>query len=706
MKALKIIVLIIMVIAALSGALWIAGGLFLVINKINPLNVVTLSTWYDYWQHYGHEPQVLRQLMVTGLVALTLVAGLALMLVHRMIQLPLYGESRFANAAEIQATGLFDATGIIVGKWGSRFLQFGTQQFVSLLAPTRSGKGVGIVIPNLLNYADSVVVLDVKLENWATTSKYRAMNGQATFLFNPFTLRTHRYNPLAYVSDHPAERVSDLLSIGNVFYPRATGNRETIWNDSARDLFVGLALYLLETPDLTASIGETLRQASGKGKPLKEHLQGLIHTRNFDAITTQDAKGQPIVTYEPKPPWDGTGLAQLSDKCVESLSRFIAAPENTAGGILTTFTAPLTLWASTIVDAATSGNDFDLRRLRRERMSVYIGIPVNKLPESSVLLRVFFSQLITLNTDQSMDASPQLKHTCLVLLDEFMTPKYIPMIAEGSAYIASYGLRLLTIAQSKAQIASPVDQGGYGREGAKALLDNHALNILYTPKDIDDANEYSERLGYDTVKSQSRNLRNRWQGSESDQRRALMLPQELLRLSQKHQIIQLEGARPIKSKKIRYYAERVFVDRLKSVSPMLAQLGRRMPSKEQMDKARNAGELSADVPVIDIDVFEARRQCRVRAMRPEDTENGINLDALAVDLSAVALPQSNTMSMEDAKRTADAFFSVFEDADTGTEHIDLMTGEITSTSAQGITTDYIDLSLLHGRKPLDERENG
>lgn len=680
-------------IASLVGALWLSGGLFLAVNKINPLGVLTVGTWWNYWQAYSHEPYVLRQLIVTGILSLTLFTGLAILLIYRLQKLPLHGESRFASAAEIQAAGLFGSDGIIVGQWGKRFLQFGTQQFVSLLAPTRSGKGVGIVIPNLLNYNDSVVVLDVKLENWQITSKYRASNGQATYLFNPFTRNTHRYNPLSYVSVDPAERVSDLLSIGTILYPKATGNRETIWNDSARDLFVGLSLYLLETAELSASIGEVVRQASGKGKPLKEHLQNIIRERNFDAQTTQDENGKPVITYVPKAPQDGTGTPCLSDKCVDSLSRFIAAPENTAGGILTTFTAPLTLWSSTIVDAATTGNDFDLRRLRRERMSVYIGIPVNKLPESSVLLRLFFSQLVTLNTDQIMDASPELKHRCLLLLDEFMTPRYIPIIAEGSAYIASYGLRLLTIAQSKAQIASPIDQGGYGREGAKALLDNHALNILYTPKDIDDANEYSERLGYDTVKSQARNLRNRWQGTESDQRRALMLPQELMRMSQTAQIIQLEGVRPIKSKKIRYYAERVFVDRLKSVSPSLARLERRMPTKEQLDTAMSSGELSAPVPTIDIALFEAKRSNLTRSMTLDDISEGVNLAAVALDLSAITLPDTTSMTEEEAAGAADDLFAMLVAPDTTTEHFDLMTGDITTTIT--VDADYIDIRALH-----------
>ncbi len=680
--------------AVLAGVLWLAGALFYLMNKANPLGVVNMLTWWEYFRAYGGDEGISKQLVSCLLIALAMIILPLVALIVQSRRTRLHGESRFASHREIGAAGLMKSTGIIVGKLGRVFLMFGSLQFVSLTAPTRSGKGTGIVIPNLLNYDESVVVLDVKLENFLITSKFRAENGQSVYLINPFSLETHRQNALGYLSDDEHVRVTEVLSIGHMLYPRVGGGRETMWSDTARDLFVGLVLYLCETPELPRTIGEVLRQSSGKGQPLAKHLQDIIHARNYDAIEEPDGKGGKTTRYVPKASYNGTGEPQLSEKCVDALNRFIVAPGNTAGGILTTFTAPLTLWASPVVDAATSANDFDLRDLRKRRMSVYIGIPVNKLPEADVFLKLFFSQLINLNTDQVLGADPSLKYTCLVLLDEFPALGYMPIVDKAAPYIAGYGLRMVTIAQSRGQISKPPEFGGYGREGAKALFDNHALSILYTPKDKDDANEYSEVLGYDTVKSQSRNLRKRWEGSESDSRRALMLPQELMRMSQEQQIIQLEGVRPIRCAKIRYYKERVFIDRLKSVSPSLARLGRKMPTQKQLEAAWGSGELSAPVPTQVIYQSSAVEHS-TRAVSVSDIEEGVDLANLAIDIRKLPTVAAETsMSDEEVAGFVDDFWGALEEStDVDTDQVDMSTGEwLGSESTPG--TDFVDLKQL------------
>ncbi|MCQ7044174.1 type IV secretory system conjugative DNA transfer family protein, partial [Escherichia coli] len=82
------------------------------------------------------------------------------------------------------------------------------------------------------------------------------------------------YNPLGYISDNPHFRNGDILAIGYALWPGH--GKDPFFDDQARNLFLGLCLYLCETPELPRTIGELLRQSSGNGKPIKEYLQDLI----------------------------------------------------------------------------------------------------------------------------------------------------------------------------------------------------------------------------------------------------------------------------------------------------------------------------------------------------------------------------------------------------------------------------------------------
>jgi type IV secretion system protein VirD4 len=434
---------------------------------------------------------------------------------------------------------------LVVGVWRGRYLRFSGQQFVLLAAPARSGKGVGIVVPNLLSYPDSVVVLDIKQENFNLTAGYRRANGHDVYLFSPFAEdgRTHRYNPLSAISDG-VFRVGDILSIGYALYP--VGGHDDFWKDQARNLFLGIVLLLCEwrdarragnidVPDSPVTMGEVLRQSSGNGMPVKAYLQqALLQNRRL-----------------------------LSGACVDALNRFLANDDKVLASILATFNAPLTIWANPIVDAATSANDFDLRDVRKRRMSVYVGITPDHLSEAALLVNLVFSQLVNLNTRQLPQDNPQLKVQCLLLMDEFTSVGKIHIIARAVAYMAGYNLRLLSIVQSVSQLESV-----YGRADARTFVTNHAMQIIYAPREQKDANEYSEMLGTFTDRSRSVSRSNAIGGrggsseSFSEQRRPLLLPQELKELGRDREIILLENTKPILADRICYWRDPVFTSRL------------------------------------------------------------------------------------------------------------------------------------------------
>ncbi|ESQ79280.1 type IV secretory system conjugative DNA transfer family protein [Asticcacaulis sp. YBE204] len=603
------------VLAGIPATLWLAGAAFFAFHKTWPENI-TLSTWPDYWRAYGEATPQRKPLQVSILAAIGavyVVPGFVLAEVLSGPKRALHGSARFAATAEIRKAGLFAEDGIIVGKSGRQFLVFGGERFVLVAAPTRSGKGVAVVIPNLLNYAGSVVVLDIKLENFNLTSAYRAAHGQTVFLFNPFAedFRTHRWNPLDAIRRDPNYRVGDILTIGQTLYPSG-GDKDAFWNDQARNLFLGLVLMLLETPDSRVTLGEVLRQSSGKGKPLRIHLEDLVDDRNK--------------TDHP-----------FSNECQDALSRFCSTSENTLTSILATFNAPLTMFANPLVEAATSACDFDLSAVRARKISIYIGIQPDKLADAALLINLLFSQLINLNVRTQPKDDPRLTHNCLVVLDEFAALGRINVLAKANAFISGYGLRLLTVVQSIAQLESV-----YGDKDARTLMTNHGLQILFAPREQRDANTYSEMLGFTTEKVKSQSIsRNRGGGSgrshgsksetTSEQRRALMLAQELKALPADQAIVVLEATRPIRTQKAYFYSDAAFVDRLKTVSPMLAGIKGRLPSQADFDVAART-DLKVEIEPLDVDLFVAKTERRTRPLEPGEA---IEVKQLAIDTAKI-----------------------------------------------------------------------
>ena len=527
------------------GMLFGASAVYIGMHKQLP-NALTMETFGELWHSTAGDAKERRKLKL----ALAPPGMLFFLLIPIAIaaagarKRELHGSARWANTGEVQQAGLLsNRSGIVVGKVGGRFMTLQGQQSVMLSAPTRSGKGVGIVIPNLLAWTDSVVVVDIKGENYKRTAGYRARYGQAVYLWAPFApnARTHAWNPLSAVRIDRQHTVGDILAIGQVLYPQAhhSSGSENFFAEQARNLFLGMVLYLVETPELRRTIGELLRQASGKGRPLKDHLQAVISHR---------ARHGP----------------NLSEGCVDALGRFLGTSENTLTSILATFNSPLTVFTEPLVDAATSGDAFSLHDLRRRRMSVYVVVPPNRLADAAVLLNLFFSQAINLNTTVLPEEDASLRHQCLFVLDEFTAMGRVGILAKAVGYLAGYNLRLLTVIQSMSQLDSV-----YGKDDARTFVTNHALQILYAPREQRDANEYSEMLGTLTEKSETegRSVSVGGKGgssrssNKSPQRRLLLLPQEFKELGLAKQVVILENCKPILAEKIFYYSDSVLSSR-------------------------------------------------------------------------------------------------------------------------------------------------
>ena len=542
-------------------ALCYVGSLLLMHLNGLPLEKAGPFTAFRYFPIYKNSPVKSVRLTVIFCAAFPFLvsAGIAVLFyITKYKPRSLHGDARFATYMEIKKAGLvacdsYDKT-ILVGQYKehgrNEYLCYGGYQFVMLAAPTRSGKGVGVVIPNCLNYSDSLVVLDIKLENFDKTAGFRAKSGQEVYLFAPYDecaaerqpgkaapMRTHRYNPLGYVSEDPVDRIGDIDSIAQAFYNNPN-SKDKFFDEQAKDLFRGITLLVLETPGIPHTLGEVFRQSSGYGKALPEHLNEMIEKAK--------AEGRPY-----------------SDECVAAISRVCTLSDNTFAGVKGSMQVPLMPWANARVDAATSANDFDLRDVRKKRMTIYVGITPNKLAEAKNIINLFFDQLINLNTKTLPQQDKSLKYQCLMILDEFTAAGKINQIAQSISYQAGYNMRVLTIIQNKSQL-----EDVYGKPGALTLMSNHALMIMYAPSPVvqSDANEYSEMLGYQTVKNTSHSRSFGKQGSRSDstsdQKRALMLPQELKEMDMWEEIVSLEHTKPIRCGKIKYFEDPTFTARV------------------------------------------------------------------------------------------------------------------------------------------------
>lgn len=567
---------------------------FFFLNKVKIIQAIKIYNLnFTYEAIINNYPKIWLSLGITFGICLIALIFLVLSLKTKKSQ---FGEARFANDNEIKAMKLYGDKGIIIGKYKGKFLRFSSQQFVALGAPTRSGKGVGVVIPNLLEWSESAVVQDIKQECFSYTSKYRKeILKQDVFLFNPFSRQTHRYNPLTYIDMSDSENCdSQLMDLATILYPLDGDSTSKFFNGLAQNLFIGLC-YMWRDLQLN-KLGKDFQETFGvdvgefnfynilqlsKGITLKngeQTIRGFDDTYNF------------LIYCEIL---DETTIRRLE-------TYFNVNSDATKSGIMSSFNAPLVPFESETLRLSTETSDFDLRDLRKKKMTIYIGITPDQLSNASFILNIFWSQLILLNTKELPQENKDLKYSCLLLMDEFTAPGRIQILQTSVSFIAGYNLRLLTIYQSLSQLETQPPLG-YGKEGAKTLLTNHACQIFYAPREQEDAEAISKILGNTTFKTSSRSINSGANGggsrSISEASRALMLPQELREMPFENELITIDSGKPILCNKAFYYSDSYFMDKFKAVSKSLSTI-KKIPTREQLESAILKGECKVKIQII------------------------------------------------------------------------------------------------------------
>lgn len=622
-NSVKILLLLIALVGGLLAWVWVSGYFFLMLAGLDK-DSATLTTLYEYYTHYSND-EVTLELMGKGLFlgVIAMLVPLSIFFVPKKISL--YGDAKFATLSDIRKAGLLGEKGIIVGKTtsflglGEKYLHLSGSLHALLAAPTRSGKGVGVVIPNCLSWPDSMIVLDIKQENWSITSGFRSKHGQDCFLLNlaPRDYKTHRWNPLFYISDDPAFRINDIQKIGQMLFP-SNEHEAPIWQAASRSLWLGIVLYLIESEDLPVTLGETLRQLTQGDNRL-----GVI-------IDKRQKTDNPF-----------------SAECYLAMKEYLDTPEKTRGSVRKGFLSALELFYNPVIDAATAGNDFDLRDIRKKRLSIYVGISPDDLDRLSPLINLFFQQAIDLNTRELPEDNPELKYQCLLLADEFTAIGKVNILSKGISYIAGYGLRMLPIIQSPAQLRDV-----YGAEAAESFIDNHALRIVFPPKNIKTAKEISETLGTMTVKNKSKGRsspsdlfgKSSVSSNTSQHGRALLLPQEVMQMEDDKCILLLENTRPILCKKIKWFQDDTFIKRgngrdgINWSNPEVPKIDPSTLEKGNIDFANS--------------VDSTNKVTVERAIEIKDLEE-MNLDDFTCDFSEIDIPKGdisddemNTLAMQ------------------------------------------------------------
>ncbi|MDR1498799.1 MAG: type IV secretory system conjugative DNA transfer family protein [Rickettsiales bacterium] len=441
-----------------------------------------------------------------------------------------HGDAHWATLKELKKAKLFEKRGMLLGRYKGEYLVEYSFQHALLFAPTGSGKGVGFVIPNLLFWDESVIVHDIKLENYEKTSGYRFKHlKQKIFLWNPADQQgiTHCYNPMDWVARDPGGLVDDVQKIAKFLLPK-----EDFWVNEARALTTGLMLYLYADNSKKKSLGETLRMIRSEDLAYSlavvlDTLGGTIHP----------------VSYM-------------------NLGAFLNKADKERSGVCSTASSALELWSNPFVDTATSKSHFGIGKFRKELHTLYVGISPNNIERLRPLLQIFYQQAATIFT-QKMPTKAD-KFGIMMLLDEFPTLGEMNEIKVGIAYYRGYKVKVFLIVQDTDQLKDI-----YKDAGMNSFLSNCSFRITFSANNATTAKMISDLLGNKTVVSESasrpkyldlnpgsRNV------SISKNSRNLLMPQEIITLPKDDQIILIESHNPIRCNKIKYYEDKMFLKRL------------------------------------------------------------------------------------------------------------------------------------------------
>lgn len=518
---------------------------------------------FIWWFHFdAYAPQIFDEAgaiaAASGLVGCGAAVFGSLWRARQRREVTTYGSARWATRRDARLAGLLANRGVFLGRFGPHYLRHDGPEHVMAFAPTRSGKGVGLVVPTLLGWTGSAVIHDIKGENWALTAGWRSRFSHC-LLFNPTDLHSARYNPLLEVRRGENE-VRDVQNIADILVdPEGALERRSHWEKTSHSLLVGAILHILYAEE-EKSLARVATFLSDPERTFEATLRAMMTTNHLG--TAEAARVHPVVA---------SAARELLNKSV-----------NERSGVLSTAMSFLGLYRDPTVSAVTSASDWRIADLvaATHPVSLYLVVPPSDISRTKPLIRLILNQIGRRLTEQLPEVSraplgASKHHKLLLMLDEFPALGRLDFFETSLAFMAGYGVRAFLIAQSLNQI-----EKAYGEHNA--ILDNCHVRVAFATNDERTAKRLSDALGTATEQRSMRNYAGHrlapWLAhvmvSRQETARALLTPGEVMQLAPGDELVLVSGTPPIRAAKLRYYEDPAFSARILP-PPQLAPSGPR-----------------------------------------------------------------------------------------------------------------------------------
>ncbi|UYN94110.1 MAG: conjugal transfer protein TraG [Enhydrobacter sp.] len=471
-----------------------------------------------------------------GFISIAVAIGMSVWRAREAKNVATYGSARWATAREARSARLLGPDGVVLGRLDHEYLRHDGPEHVLCFAPTRSGKGVGLVVPTLLTWPGSAIVHDIKGENFQLTSGFRAQHGRI-LLFDPTNAQSAAYNPLLEVRRGEWE-VRDVQNIADVLVdPEGALERRNHWEKTSHSLLVGAILHVLyaEEEKTLASVSALL---SDPKRAIEKTLHAMMTTPHLGA-----AGPHPVVA---------SAARELLNKS-----------ENERSGVLSTAMSFLGLYRDPVVAQVTRRCDWRIRDLIEDERptTLYLVVPPSDISRTKPLIRLVLNQIGRRLTEDLHDQRRQQR--LLLMLDEFPALGRLDFFESALAFMAGYGLKSFLIAQSLNQI-----EKAYGPNNA--ILDNCHVRVSFATNDERTAKRVSDALGTATEIRDAKNYAGHrlspWLGhlmvSRQETARPLLTPGEVMQLPPTDELVLVSGCPPIRAKKVRYYEDQQLKDRI------------------------------------------------------------------------------------------------------------------------------------------------